>query len=749
MTVATSANGNGAASPSGSRAGLMSVHFAGEKTPSKTFTLIGLDGIEGISQLYHYQLHLVADPAKPVDFAQFLGKPVSIQIPLPGGGTRTVNGILSRLTQGRIDRTHAHYQAEVVPRLWLLTRRAQSRIFQEFDATGIIANVLDSVPGGYLYGGPDLGNYPVRPYCVQYRETDFNFLSRILEEEGIYYYFRQDADTEQLVLSDAPLRHPDLPQFATAKLDPVRGGNRPDDRVTDWRKTQEVRSGEYTLWDHTFELPGSHLEASKNPQPKVQAGSATHRFDTPFGKELEIYDYPGDYAQRFDAVNRGGGDQPGVLGKVFQDNERTATIRMQQEAVPGLVIQGASTCRQFQPGYAFTLEVPDAAGNAVWKADGKYLLTAVQHRATQSIDRSGGLHGFEYHNQFSCIPVDLPFRPVQRTPKPTIHGTQTAVVVGSGVEGEEIFTDKFGRVKVRFYWDRRDPKDHPDSCWIRVAQLWAGKRWGASFWPRIGQEVVVAFDEGDPDKPIIIGSVYNAEQMPPYLGDGLDARHKNDNKVSGIKSNTTPGGKGYNELRFDDTRGKEQVYLHAQRNLDVRVGGSSMTSVGGSVHSTNGGVDSKGNKYGDYRQLVNKDLHLRVKGDSFVMTEGEENHLVTGNAYEWFEADHRTTADNEEFTEAPKIILEAGDTLSLKAQNIILDAFMKVSIKGPGGHIVIDASGVTIVGAPKIFLNSGGSAPTPALVSQGVGSGKMGAPATEPDDPAGADGSVSGSKSNR
>src|SRR5262249_43942376 len=141
------------------------------------------------------------------------------------------------------------------------------------------------------------------------------------------------------------------------------------------------------------------------------------------------------------------------------------------------------------------------------------------------------------------------------------------------------------------------------------AQLWAGKRWGASFWPRIGQEVVVAFEEGDPDKPIIIGSVYNAEQMPPYLGDGLDPRHKNDNKVSGIKTNTTPGGKGYNELRFDDTKGKEQVFIHAQRNMDVRVNGSSMTTVGGSINWINGGVDKDGNKYGDSRQLVNKDLH--------------------------------------------------------------------------------------------------------------------------------------------
>jgi hypothetical protein len=208
------------------------------------------------------------------------------------------------------------------------------------------------------------------------------------------------------------------------------------------------------------------------------------------------------------------------------------------------------------------------------------------------------------------------------TPKPVVAGTQTAVVVGP--RGEEIFTDKYGRVKVQFHWDRDGKHDANSSCWVRVAQAWAGKRWGTSFWPRIGQEVVVAFEEGDPDRPIILGSVYNADQMPPYQSQGSDPRHANDNKVSGVKSNSTPGGKGYNELRFDDTAGKEQVYLHAQSSLDVRVGGSERETVGGSRHLTVGGQDSARNRVGDQIEKVFGDKHQHVLG--------EKQEWITGQA---------------------------------------------------------------------------------------------------------------------
>src|SRR5205807_1970189 len=258
---------------------------------------------------------------------------------------------------------------------------------------------------------------------------------------------------------------------------------------------------------------------------------------------------------------KGGGEQPAELQKIFQDNKRTVGIRMQQEAAPSIEISGSSNCPQLAGGHKFTLQ-------RHFNGDGPYALTTVLHAARQP-NFTAGSDDFQYSNTFTCIPLALPFRPTRSSPRPVVQGTQTAVVVGPA--GQEIFTDKFGRVKVQFHWDRDGKNDIDSSCWVRVGQLWAGKRWGASFWPRIGQEVIVDFLEGDPDQPIIIGSVYNADQMPPYLGDGLDTKHKKDNKVTGVKSNTTMGGKGFNEWRFDDTKGKEQLFLHAERDMDVRV----------------------------------------------------------------------------------------------------------------------------------------------------------------------------------
>src|SRR5262249_21098798 len=229
---------------------------------------------------------------------------------------------------------------------------------------------------------------------------------------------------------------------------------------------------------------------------------------------------------------------------------------------------------------------------------------------------------WHYSNTFTAVPFGLPFPPARRTPKPGIPRTQTAIVVGN--QDDEIAVDKYGRGKVQFFWDREGDSDLGSSCWIRVAQAWAGKRWGASFWPRVGQEVVVSFLEGDPDQPLIVGSVYNAEQMPPYLGNGLDPKHPDDMQLSGIKTCSTPGGHGFNELRFDDTKGKEQVFLRSQGALDVRALGSQRTSVGGSCHLSVGGEarekvgGSKQVEVGDLLQLLSENYRQRVKGDCLV-----------------------------------------------------------------------------------------------------------------------------------
>jgi type VI secretion system secreted protein VgrG len=311
---------------------------------------------------------------------------------------------------------------------------------------------------------------------------------------------------------------------------------------------------------------------------------------------LELYDYPGEYAQRYDGVNPGGGDRPADLLHIFHDNRRTVGIRMQEEAARGLVIHGTSNCRHFVSGYAFTLV-------RHFNADGKYLLTAVRHAGRLPANYRSGDPGdsHSYDNQFTCIPFDLPFRPMRSNPKPFVKGTQTAVVVGP--PGEEIFTDKYGRVKVQFHWDRQGQNNANSSCWIRVGALWAGNHWGTIHIPRIGQEVIVDFEEGDPDRPIITGCVYNAQMMPPYKLP--DSKTK-----SVIKSHSTLGGAPdeANELTFEDQKGSEDIYFYAQKDShrvvknddDLQVGGKQTINVENSITMVAGTSDTtrKPNGYG-------------------------------------------------------------------------------------------------------------------------------------------------------
>jgi type VI secretion system secreted protein VgrG len=443
---------------------------------------------------------------------------------------------------------------EIVPQFWLLSRKAQSRIFQRMNVPDILKKVLEGLDVSYEIQG----TFHPRDYCVQYRETDFNFASRLMEEEGIYYFFKHSANGHTMVVANTPQSHPDVPGQSRVVFEEVEGGYRDDDRVHGWEKTQELRSGKHTLWDHCFELPHKHVEADKTILPNVQVGKVNHKLEVGGNARLEIYDYPGEYAQRFDGVDRGGGDQPAELQKIFQDNKRTVGIRMEEEAVPGLVIRGSSNCRHFMAGHKFTLE-------RHFNADGQYVLTGVAHAIHQTGDYRSDQGGpFEYENTFTCIPMALPFRPLRTTPKPFVQGTQTAVVVGPA--GEEIFPDKYSRVKVQFHWDREGKNDTNSSCWIRVATLWAGKQWGVIHIPRIGQEVIVAFEEGDPDRPIIVGSVYNADMMPPYK--------LPDNKTqSGVKSRSSKNGgpANFNEIRFEDKKGEEEVYMHAERDLTTKV----------------------------------------------------------------------------------------------------------------------------------------------------------------------------------
>lgn len=514
--------------------------------------LVELRGREAISELFNFQFDLLAKNEAGVAFDRLLGQKVCGELLLPDGKSRYFHGIVNRLSQGRRDLTFTHYRADIVPQFWVLTKKVQSRIFQHQTVPEILKKVL----AGLDVAWEIRGTFQPRDYCAQYRESDFDFASRLMEEEGIYYFFKHSAGGHTMVVANLPGSHVDVPGEPSAIYEEIRGGNRVEDRISAWEKVQELRSGKLTLWDHCFELPHKHLDASKSIQDSVAVGSVTHKLKVANNDKLEIYDFPGGYAQRFDGVDKSGGDKSGDLQNIFEDNKRTVEIRMQQEALPSLLIEGSSNCRQFVSGHKFRLE-------RHFDADGPYVLTAVEHSASVEADyRSGEGEQLVYQNRFQCIPFALPFRPRQGTPRPTVLGSQSAVVVGPA--GSEIFTDKYGRVKVQFHWDREGKNDADSSCWIRVAQAYAGKGWGSICIPRIGQEVIVDFMEGDPDQPIVTGRVYNADAMPPYPLPGGNA-------ISGLKSNSTPGGGGYNEFILDDTKGKELIRVHGQFDMDSTI----------------------------------------------------------------------------------------------------------------------------------------------------------------------------------
>ena len=523
--------------------------------------LIGISGQEAVSRLFRYQLDVLAKVGTDVPFDKLLGQGITatIQFHPKEPKKRYLNGICCRVSEDGQDGEFTTYHLEIVPKFWLASRKAQSRIFQQMSVPDILKKVLD----GYDATFELQGTFEKRDYCVQYRETDFNFACRLMEEEGIYFFFKHSDGSHKMVVANTPQSHSDVPDGSKQIYETVTGGNRSEDRVYDWHKLQELRSGKYLLWDHTFELPHKHLDAQKTIQDSVSVGKVTHKLKVGGNDNLELYDYPGEYAQRFDGVSPGGGDQASELQKIFQDNSRTVGIRMEEEAAASIVIQGASTCRQLVSGHKFTLE-------RHFNANGQYLLTSVSHSAVFDAYRSDSSGDFHFTNQFTCMPFALPFRPARITPKPVIHGTQTAVVVGP--PGEEIWPDKYGRIKVQVHWDREGKNNEKSSCWIRVATPWAGKQWGQVCIPRIGQEVIVAFQEGDPDQPIIVGSVYNYEQMPPFA---LPAQKTQ----SGIKSHTHKGG-GFNELVFDDTAGKEQIRLHGQYNMNSVIENNETHKVG-------------------------------------------------------------------------------------------------------------------------------------------------------------------------
>jgi type VI secretion system secreted protein VgrG len=654
---------------------------------SDALLLVSCKGEEAISQLFRYQLELVAPGTDRIPFEKLLGQPVTVELELPGsrvprGNKRFFNGICQRVTQGERDANFTRFQMDIVPQVWLLTKITRSRVFQHLSAWQILLEVFDGIDALFQMQ-VDL---PEREYCVQYRETDFAFASRLMAEEGIVYYFKHADGKHTMVLRADPQYRDDVTPAV------VTYGSTSHDAysVRRWEKVQELRAGNVTFRDHTFEKPEETLEVSRPVLSQVVAGTVTHQLNG-VNTSLELYDYPGPYAKRFDGIDRNGAEQPPEIARIWPDGQRTACIAMERETTAAVAIHGESDCRHFVAGQTFTLRTEPLTREQQAQADGAYLLTSVQLRFEQSPPAStDNGQAFSYQNSFNCTPAALTYRPSWTMPKPVIVGLQTAVVVGP--PGGELYVDKYGRVKVQFFWDREGKKNLDSSCWVRVAQASAGQGFGAHFWPRISQEVVVAFEEGDPDRPLIVGSVYNAENMPPYTL----AEHQT---RSGIKTHSIPNAtpQNFNELRFEDKKGQEEIYVQAERNLNTVVKSCEGRAVGGSRETTiyhgerllvkedgRETVIEKGGEsltVGDGGRVtdIHKGDEMLVVHEGFRMTRvdnGDDKLSVTGHARRFVTKDYLVSAK----------------TIHLEAMDLI-------SIKVGGSEILLTGDGISIQGS--------------------------------------------------
>lgn len=484
---------------------------------------------EQLGQPFTIDLDLLSED-HGITLDSVLGQTLTVRCDLPRGGVRHFSGLVSAFHYGGTSGRYASYQCRLSPWLWFLSRTSNCRIFQHKTVPDILKQVFDDRGFSDYDRGKLSGSYPQRVYCVQYRESDLNFVSRLMEHEGIHYYFRHGKDQHTLVLFDENANLDSNASYDEVPFYPPEDARfRERDHISEWAVRGEVQSGTVVLRDFDFEKPSANMEARlSRPNPHAHAA-------------MEVYDYPGDYTQK--------GDGDGL-----------SRLRLEQSEVGYELAHGGGDVAGLSPGCVFKL-----TGHPRDDYNREYVVvSAAQRVSTEGYESGAGPSDGElaWSSTLTAIDKRTPCRSRRTTPRPIISGPQTAIVTGPA--GEEIWTDRYGRVKVQFHWDRDGQYDENSSCWVRVSQPWAGKSWGAVAIPRIGQEVVVEFLEGDPDRPIITGRVYNAESMPPY---GLPASAV----ISGIKSDSTKGGGGYNEYVLDDTKGNELIREHGQFDKDSTI----------------------------------------------------------------------------------------------------------------------------------------------------------------------------------
>jgi len=611
--------------------------------------LYSMSGREALSRPFVYEVELLSED-ESLDLLAPLGKAASVVCELSGGGAREFNGIVTQFALVGEHGNYAKYRAVMRPWLWFLGQNVLSRVFQPETVPNVVTALFRERGFSDFELSIAAGAYRKWDYINQYRESELNFVSRLLEHEGIHYFFKHEGGKHTMVLADSNAAHKPRPGYERVLYyPPLEDTRRHDEHIEHWTTSREIRQGTFSSADWDFQQ-AAIVQASTSAPLKTEMANT------------EIYEYPG----------------------IFDTNDLGDTLvklRLEEQQVEHEVVQGAGSVRGLGAGVRFALaQFPRDDQNKEYVVQSAAFEIHVSEFEANSLTESARPFRFT----FSALDAKRPYRPPRVTKKPVVEGPQTALVVGQ--ENQEIFTDEFGRVKVQFHWDREGKYDENSYAWIRVSQGWAGTQWGAVHLPRVGQEVIVEFLEGDPDRPIVTGRVYNQESMPPYT--------LPDNKTqSGIKSRSTPDGTpdNFNEIRFEDKKGSEELHVQAEkdmstlvkhdrtaeigRNDTLKIHGDQFIHIHGNLSMTVDGVTDSKNPDKDKpikSSMAVTGAHDMKATDSIAMSAPNKITLTVGGS---------------SITIVPgSITISAGGGAS-----ITLDANMLASAKG-GGSVKLDAN---------------------------------------------------------
>lgn len=615
-------------------------------------------GRESLFEAFEYSATVLSAEDLAIKPEALIGKEVTVT--LNAKTKKVFHGFVNSFTAGEVQSHNMReYALTIVPWLWFLTRTESRRIFQNKDTKEIIKAVFDAL--GFSDYDIQAKGGKTREYCVQYGESDLAFVERLMAEDGFSYYFKHTDKKHTLVVVDQQSAF----ERCTASGLTYSRNSVLENEVSHWDHVYDYRKGAWILNDYNFKEPAKSQLVESPTQSKF-AGN----------KKYKHYDYPGLYD--------------------YGSGAELVKLRMEAEEVPQNRIGGASNCAAFFAGGLIKIDKHESKDER-----GDYLLTRVTHVARDHSYFAGEKGQSSYHNEFECIPAAVPYRPALRE-RPVMKGPQSAIVTGPA--GEEIYIDDYGRIKVQFLWDRDGKKDENSSCFLRVMQSWAGNQWGASFIPRIGHEVIVSFLDGDPDRPIVTGTVYNGANKPVYSS----------KTQSGIKTRSTKGGTpaNFNELRFEDLKGSEQIFIHAEKNLDTEVENDETHTVDHDrtktvKHDENSSIGNDRNKTvgNNQTETIGKNKTISV-GENHDETIGKNMTVyVAADLKESVDGNYSESVAKDYDLSAKTITMQAQDRIVLQtgSAKIVMNSNGDISISG--ANITVKGSGNVVIKGSKVLSN--------------------------------------------